>query len=45
MEYNKTGDWKNNVTEQMPSLLINDENIEYPEKAAYVFSSSFSFIC
>jgi hypothetical protein len=37
MEYNKTGDWG---TDQMPSILINDEKIKATEKID-VFNSLF----
>jgi hypothetical protein len=37
----KQGTGKIHVTEQMHSLLINNEKIKYPEKVADVFSSFF----
>jgi hypothetical protein len=43
MECNKKiGTGKIHVTEQIPSLLINDEKIKEPEKVADVFSSYFN---
>jgi hypothetical protein len=41
MEYNKQETGKTHVTEQMPSLLINDEKIKDPEKVTDVFNSFF----
>jgi hypothetical protein len=40
----KQGTGKIHVTEQMPSLLINNEKIKDPEKVADVFNSLFQLL-